>query len=124
MKRKRMLAVIVDFSLIGVYQYVLSKILKFLFLMINSTIILLLCWSFVMVSSVYLFIQKDCFWGYESIGKKIMKLKIYQNGKVLKDKSILRKRAIEDLKNFMLYPIMLWANGRSVADEKYNTEVK
>lgn len=120
MKRKRILAVIVDLSLLGVYQYALS----FLFLIINSTIIWIMCWGFVMISSVYLVIQKDCLFGYESIGKKMMKLKIYQNGKILRDKSILRKRAIEDLKNFMLYPIMLWANGRSVADEKYNTEVK
>ena len=124
MKRKRLLAVIIDFSLIGVYQYILSIIAEFLFLVTNSTIIWILCWAFVMVSSVYLFIQKDCLFGYESIGKKTMKLKIYQNGEILKNKSILRKRAIEDLKNFMFYPIMLWSNGRSVADEKFNTEVK
>ncbi len=124
MKRKRMLALIIDFSLLYVYQLALSKIIEFLIAITNSIVVFFLCWAFTMLSSLYLIICKDCLIGYESIGKKIMKLKIYQDGKILKDKNILKKRGIEDLKNFMLYPIMLWANNKSVADEKFNTEVK
>ena len=39
-----------------------------------------------------LILNKDSIIGYESIGKKIMRLKIYKVGKRLEDKKMLRKR--------------------------------
>lgn len=71
-----------------------------------------------------LVINKDCLFGYESIGKKIMNLKIYQNGERVTNKKILRKRIFEGWIGIPFYPIYILTSGKSLSDEKLNIEVQ
>lgn len=72
----------------------------------------------------YLIIKKDCLFGYESIGKKIMFLKIYRNNERVKDKILLANRIKKTACFFVSYPFMIIYNNKSKGDITYNTEVK
>ena len=53
-----------------------------------------------------------------------MGLKIYQNGKRIKDKKILVDRITKTFCSFPFYPFMIKINNKSSGDNKLNTEVK
>lgn len=74
--------------------------------------------------SFNLFLRKDCIIGYESIGKKIMRLKIYQNGIRVQDKRLLIDRVFYSLWLSQFYLFMILINNKSRGDLKMNTEVK
>ena len=71
-----------------------------------------------------LFIYKDFLFGYESIGKKIMKLKIYQDNNLLLNKEILKKRNCKNLKSFIAYTIMVLVDNKSCVDSDLNIYIK
>lgn len=58
---------------------------------------------------VNLFLRKDCLLGYNSIGKKIFKLKIYQNDKMVNDKKLLIDRMLYTVKSpiYSLFSLLL-----------------
>ncbi len=120
LKIKRLIATVIDFIIIFFIIYSLSptqilfniKILKYI---INILVLVLI---------IYLFPHKDCLIGYESIGKKIMGLGIYQNGERVQDKKILVKRFMETVYLFPLYPLTILVLGKSYGDINLNTEVK
>lgn len=70
---------------------------------------------------------KDNFFGNESVGKKIMKLKIVGlNGEIEKDKKMLFERNFYSLFNvfFPMYPYMILFINKSFGDMKTKLEVK
>lgn len=71
--------------------------------------------------------SKDILFGYESIGKKLLKIHIYDgNGERVTDKKVLFKRVIVSLFNIYVaaYPIMVLMDNKSFGDKKMNTVVK
>lgn len=118
-KLKRLIASIIDFVIIS---YISAIPLKLLYKVnINIEIIITIIDVIILI---YLYIKKDCLIGYESIGKKLMNLKIYSNENRVKNKKILSNRVKETLSTFPLYPLAILLEGKSAGDEKYNTEVK
>lgn len=79
---------------------------------------------FIVIIFYLLILNKDGIIGYESIGKKIMKLKIYKDGKRLKDKKILRKRNYLSFWDMPFYVINVLFDNKTEGDTKCNTEVK
>ena len=73
---------------------------------------------------LYTFFHKDCLIGYESIGKKIMRLKIYQNDVQVHDKNLLLKRVEKTFWSIPIYPFLILINNQTWADKELNTMVK
>ena len=118
---RRLLAIAIDYYIIFHIIYLpLNYIFK------NSTNILvdILSGLLAIILLVNLFLRKDCLIGYESVGKKIMRLKIFQNGKTVQNKKILVDRIFYTLWPFMTYPFMVLYNNKSKGDIRCNTEVK
>lgn len=120
LKIRRFLAVYIDFVIIFYLCYYPFYILD-IFDNIYYSIFLSSCF---LVLFFNIFLIKDCIFGYESIGKKIMFLKIYHNGDVLKDKKILKDRVYFSIWNFPIYPFMILINNKSSGDNKFGTIVK
>lgn len=119
-KTRRMIALLIDYSLILLICYLLYCIIEPLF--INEAIKITITFLLIMLSG-FLILIKDSVYGYESIGKKIMHLKIYQNGKCVTDKKILFKRNKYTMYGFPFCLFWIWLNGISDGDEKCGTEV-
>lgn len=121
---RRFIAFCIDFLLISCICYL---ILEFFYPLVSGKVIL----EFVLGIGICLllftlFIRKDCIFGYESIGKKIMHLKIYnENNERVMDKKILQKRIYYSL---LCLPhvngIMILAGGQSDGDKKMHTIVR
>ncbi len=120
LKIRRFLAIYIDFVIIFYLCYYLFHILD-IFDNIYYSIFLSTC-SLVLFFNIFL--MKDCIFGYESIGKKMMFLKIYHNEDVLKDKKILKDRVYFSIWNFPIYPFMILINNKSSGDNKFGTIVK
>ena len=74
---------------------------------------------------INIFLRKDVILGYESIGKKLMCLKIYdENNNRLKDKKILVDRIYHSLWTFNIYIFMILINNKSSGDYKMKTTVR
>ena len=72
-----------------------------------------------------LFAVKDIIFGYESIGKKIVKLKIYdETGNRLTNKKKLFKRVIYTSLLIPFYIFMILINNKSLGDIIMHTSVK
>ena len=120
LKIRRFLAIYIDFVIIFYLCYYLFHILD-IFDNIYYSIFLSSC---ALVLFFNIFLLKDCICGYESIGKKIMFLKIYYNDDILKDKRILKDRVYFSIWNFPIYPFMILINNKSSGDNKFGTIVK
>lgn len=118
---RRMIAIIIDMYILGILanmvMYVVNPIL------FNSTIKTIMI-ILVLIMYVYLLLHKDSLIGYESIGKKIMRIGIYKDDERVMDKEVLYKRNKTTLilGIFSIPKIVLM--GKSDGDLKYNTEVK
>lgn len=121
-KIKRITASIIDFIiaiLIGNLPMTLLNVLG------NSEKLVEILLTFICLTIfLILFIKKDCIIGTESLGKKIMNLKIYLNGNIVTDKKILSNRVLASMFYFPLYPIDILFEGKSKGDAVYHTEVK
>jgi len=75
---------------------------------------------------IILFIRKDTLIGNESIGKKLMFLKIYgKDGKRVTNNKILCDRVFYSIGigKIIFYPLMILINNQSSGDKKMGTEV-
>ena len=102
-KIRRLIAIYIDFNITVYICYFLEKIISLLipenlFLEIIFSIISFIIWF-------NLFLKKDTLFGYESIGKKLMRLKIYDlsNNERVKNKKRLIDR---NFYSFWSLPIM------------------
>lgn len=73
-----------------------------------------------------LFLRKDTLFGYESIGKKLMRLKIYDlsNNERVKNKKKLIDRNFYSFCSLPIYAFMILINNQSVGDKEMKTTVK
>ncbi len=120
MKLKRLLATLID-GILVIWIGSLPKLIIQDFAIYGQINIIIDCLCLILI--VFLFIKKDCIIGYESIGKKIFRLKIYSNSKQVKDKKLLTNRVKKTFYKFPLYPISILCEGKSEGDIEYDTEV-
>lgn len=118
---RRFISIIIDFLIMDlIANYIITGPINLIIKDYTINVII----NTIVIICLYFFIYKDCIWGYESIGKKLMGLKIYQNRERITDKKLLVQR----IKTTYLYALisgpMLFLTGKTEADKKYNTEVK
>ena len=75
LKIKRLIAIIIDILII---KYIIVEPLRIFYQQFNTTLANIIFTIITLVISIGAFLCKDCLIGYESLGKKIMRLKIYQ----------------------------------------------
>lgn len=120
LKYKRLLAALIDFLILGVA----CRLIGCVFLLFNSITANFIAGFIGAIIIIFVFPLKDCLFGYESIGKKIMGLRIYVNGERVTDKKILKKRITDGWEGLLFYPIYILKDNKSLGDERMNTEVK
>ena len=121
LKFRRLVALYIDYLIVF---YVSYFPMNYIYSLFNNMFMNIVTGLIAMILLINLFLRKDCLIGYESIGKKIMRLKIYQDDKPVKDKKILMDRVFNTLWPFVEYPFMILYNNKSKGDIKCNTEVK
>lgn len=121
LKFRRISSIIIDTCIIISILWSFSKIIEYF---CANEIQILIAKIPLLIFGIYIILNKDSLIGYESIGKKIMHLKICQNGERITDKKILVKR--NKITFFKLPVCIFWIyiNGISDGDEKCGTEVK
>ena len=121
LRLRRLLALYLDciiiFGISYFPMYYIYTLFENMFMNIVTSIIAI-------ILMVNLFLRKDCIIGYESIGKKIFKLKIFHNKQPVKNKKLLIDRTFITMGSFALYPFMVLYNNKSKGDIKCNTEIK
>ena len=120
LKIRRLIAMYIDFTIIIYLLFMLGELIN----IINNIYINIFLSLNLFILIYKLFIYKDCLIGYESIGKKIMKLKIYQDNNLLLNKEILIKRNCKNLKSFIAYIIMVLVDNKSCVDSDLNIYIK
>lgn len=120
-KIKRLIAATIDFGFTVLIVFKIVEIILEKSGLVSTRIILSTLKIFMVISFL---LYKDCLIGYESIGKKLMRLKIYQNNNRVMDKRVLLERNEATTAGFLLYPFMILIKNKSFGDLKYNTEVK
>lgn len=122
LRLRRLIASYLDIMIISFVIYYPCKLLEILF---KNNIVLNIISAILIVVILYILIlNKDSIIGYESIGKKIMRLKIYKDEKRLEDKKILRKRNFLSFWDLPFYIINVLFDNKTEGDIKCNTEVK
>lgn len=121
LKIRRLLAIYIDFIIIFSISYFPLYYISSLF---DNKILNMLLGIITIISFIFLFLNKDILIGYESIGKKIMLLKIYQNKERISNKKILKDRVFYSAYFFCFYPFMILYNNKSRGDLIFETEVK
>src|SRR5699024_5948335 len=121
LKIRRLLAVAVDFYII--FQIIYWP-LYCIFKNLDNMIANIFCGLISIILFINLMLRKDCIIGYESIGKKIFKLKIFHNKQAVKNEELLIDRTLITMGSFALYPFMVLYNNKSKGDIKCNTEIK
>ena len=122
LRLRRLIALYLDIMIISFVIYYPYKLLEILF---KNNIVLNIISAILIVVILYILIlNKDGIIGYESIGKKIMRLKIYKDEKRLEDKKILRKRNFLSFWDLPFYIINVLFDNKTEGDIKCNTEVK
>ena len=122
LRLRRLIASYLDIMIIPFVIYYPCKLLEILF---KNNIVLNIISAILIVVILYILIlNKDSIIGYESIGKKIMRLKIYKDEKRLEDKKILRKRNFLSFWDLPFYIINVLFDNKTEGDIKCNTEVK
>lgn len=122
LRLRRLIASYIDIMLIYFILYYPVKLLANLFK--NNIVPNIISSIFILVILYILILNKDGIIGYESIGKKIMRLKIYKDEKRLEDKKILRKRNYLSFWDLPFYVINVLFDNKTEGDIKCNTEVK
>lgn len=120
-KLKRFLAIYLDILILGCITIIPLDMFQKLF---NNMVIDIICGILWLILFIFVLINKDNLFGYISIGKRIMGLKIYYNNTIVKDKKLLKKRNIANMNDFYTYVIDVLFDNKSEGDVKFNTEVK
>lgn len=125
LKIRRLIAMYIDFHIVFFATYIFIGMFESLFYKnILVDIIFGLAFGTIFIN---LLLRKDMIFGYESIGKKIMRLKIYnENGMRIKNKKELIDRIYYSLFSyeFPFYPYIILINNRSRGDRIVKTVVK
>ncbi len=125
LKIRRLIAMYIDFHIVFFATYIFIGMFESLFYKnILVDIIFGLAFGTIFIN---LLLRKDMIFGYESIGKKIMKLKIYdENGMRIKNRKELIDRIYYSLFSyeFPFYPYIILINNRSRGDRIVKTVVK
>lgn len=121
MRLKRLVAAIIDFVIIG---YIILIPLWILDQFINGIFVDIFIGITGLVAFFNMYIRKDNLVGNNSIGKKIFKLKIYQNDKMVNDKKLLIDRMLYTVKSPIYSLFSLLLNNKTEGDIKCNTEIK
>lgn len=119
-KLRRLLAAYIDFCILVYGSNYTAKFVNGLFdfeWYINIMIDLTLAFLYLII-----FIRKDVIFGYESVGKKIMFLRIYDKNGRIKNKKLLVDR-VKHSWCYPVYPLMILYNNKSFGDIKYKTWV-
>jgi len=117
-KYKRLSADVIDyyfFSEIIALIKSMEDVLSFKYSIIITTIIGIIFFI--------LFMCKDSIFGYESIGKKIMKLKISAKDENIINKKFLIKRNLSNFLKYPVYPYYILFDYRTNFDEKYDISI-
>ena len=122
LRLRRLIASYLDIMIISFVIYYPCKLLEILFK--NNIVLNIISAIFIVFILYILILNKDGIIGYESIGKKIMRLKIYKDEKRLEDKKILRKRNFLSFWDLPFYIINVLFDNKTEGDIKCNTEVK
>ena len=126
MSKKRLVASGIDliiFSLFGNLTGSLIILCVPQYIFKNDTLNTILVFV-LMILNFLVFLNKDGIFGYNSIGKKIMKLKIFDdNDEIVTNKKILFLRNFESFKYIISYVPMILTKNQSAGDEKYHTYV-
>lgn len=116
LRLRRLIASYLDIMIISFVIYYPCKLLEILF---KNNIVLNIISAILIVVILYILIlNKDGIIGYESIGKKIMRLKIYKDEKRLEDKKILRKRNFLSFWDLPFYIINVLFDNKTEGDIK------
>lgn len=121
LKFKRIISVGIDVSLIVL---ILNPLAIFVEMVCKDERLLLLAKFPILVLAVFSLLKKDSIGKDKSLGKRIMKLEVYLNGAVLKDKDLLLKRNLASLLDLPSTAIGLITDGKSAGDDKYETEIR
>lgn len=123
LKIRRLVASYIDYNIIFYTCYYLAKIIEPI---ISGNIFLKILFSIAFIFIGFnLFLRKDIIFGYESIGKKITGLKIYdENGKRVTNKKQLIDRIYHSVWTFHIYIFMILINNKSSGDKTIGTEVR
>lgn len=121
LKIRRLLALYLDCIIIFYISYIPMHCI---YMFLNNMLINIITSIIAIILIINLFLRKDCLIGYESIGKKIFRLKIYQNNKNVKDKKLLIDRVLYAIKSPLYNLFILLLNNQTEGDIKYSTEVK
>lgn len=120
LKIKRIFAAVIDFYIIGLALALPLEIINYL---IGIDIISIIIGIAFVLLFIYLYCRKDCIFGYESIGKKLLGLSIYSKNIRITDKVLLKNRVISTFELLPLYPIDILIDNVSIGDKKYDTEI-
>lgn len=120
LKIKRIFAAVIDFYIIGLALALPLEIINYL---IGIDIISIIIGIAFVLLFIYLYCRKDCIFGYESIGKKLLGLNIYSKNIRITDKVLLKNRVISTFELLPLYPIDILIDNVSIGDKKYDTEI-
>jgi len=123
LKIRRLIATYIDFVITFWPICYLGSIID---PMLETHLILYIILSIILIITGFnIFLRKDTIFGYSSIGKKIMRLKIYNiDGSEVRDKKKLIDRVFQSLSTAHIYVFMILANNKSTGDKKIGTEVK
>ena len=122
-KIKRLIAAYIDFILIFSIGYFLLKPIDYL---VSGNVFFEVLIGIVGLGLYYLiFTRKDVIIGYESIGKKITRLKVFSNDGIrITDKNVLKNRVLYSITTFPLYPLMILLDNKSEGDKRMHTIVR
>lgn len=121
-KIARVLANCLDYFII---YYVCYFILWIVNQFLSTTFTDVIIGATLMIAIFLLFCFKDVLFGYESIGKKIMGLKIYdKKGNRVTDKRKLVKRVFHSTYTFPFYVIFVFVNNQTIGDKVCGTTVQ
>lgn len=125
LKLRRIIAIFIDFHIIFFAGYMFASIFEMM--PFENILIDIICGLVFLTIFINLFLRKDMIFGYESIGKKIMRLKIYnESGMRIKNKKKLIDRVYYSLFTFEFpfYPYIILINNRSRGDRITKTIIK
>ncbi len=123
LKLRRIIAIFIDFHIIFFAGYMFASIFEMM--PFENILIDIICGLVFLTIFINLFLRKDMIFGYESIGKKIMRLKIYDEGGMrIKNKKKLMDRVYYSFYTFPFYLFEILISNKSRGDRIARTVVK
>ncbi len=121
LKLKRFIAIYIDFA----FTTFIVLLLTDFFFSFSKDILMILIITLLDIFFIYtLFFRKDFLFKNASLGKKIMRIGIYdEHNQKVTDKKLLIKRNIASFEYLPLYPFMILFQNKSAGDEKFHTKV-